>query len=259
MITDTHAHLYYPELISQIDETLYRAQDAGVERIIVPAVDLATSRTILELAEKYNMIYGALGIHPCEVKNNDHKTLDEIEKLLNHEKIVAIGETGLDYYWDTSNTESQKEFFKHQLLLSKEYNLPVIIHTRSSTEDAIAIVKENYDLNLKGQFHCFSGDSGQLSSVLEMENFYVSFCGNITYKNYKESEIILNCPENKILSETDSPFLPPVPYRGKRNEPSFITNTISKIAEIKSTDTEILKKNMYLNSKMLFPKMFKKE
>ncbi|MBS1552053.1 MAG: TatD family hydrolase, partial [Bacteroidetes bacterium] len=134
-----------------------------------------------------------------------------------------------------------------------------IIHTRSSTEDAIAIVKENYDLNLKGQFHCFSGDSGQLSSVLEMENFYVSFCGNITYKNYKESEIILNCPENKILSETDSPFLPPVPYRGKRNEPSFITNTISKIAEIKSTDTEILKKNMYLNSKMLFPKMFKKE
>ena len=252
MIIDTHAHLYSPELISEIKEILSRAKDAGIERIIVPAVDVTTSKTILNLSEKYDMIYCALGIHPCEVKNCDRKSLDEIEKLLGHEKVIAIGETGLDYYWDTSNIDSQKEFFIHQIRLAKAYRLPVIIHTRSSTEDAIKIIKENYDQNLSGQFHCFSGDNEQLNKVLELDNFYISFCGNITYKKFNDTDVILNCPESKLLSETDSPFLPPVPFRGKRNEPSYIVNTISKISEIKNIDTEKLKEKLYSNAKELF-------
>ena len=252
MIIDTHAHLYYPELISEIDEILSRAKDSGIERIIVPAVDLTTSETILKLSEKYDMIYCALGIHPCEVKNSDMKSLDEIEKLLGHEKVIAIGETGLDYYWDTSNIDNQKEFFLHQIRLAKAYRLPVIIHTRSSTEDAIKIIKDNYDQNLSGQFHCFSGDKYQLNKVMELDNFYISFCGNITYKKFNDTDIILSCPESKLLSETDSPFLPPVPYRGKRNEPSYIVNTISKISEIKNTDEERLREKLYSNATNLF-------
>lgn len=252
MIIDTHAHLYYPELISETEEILSRAKDAGIERIIVPAVDLKTSGIIINLSEKYDMIYCSLGIHPCEVKNSDMKSLDEIEKLLGHEKVVAIGETGLDYYWDTSNIDNQKEFFIHQIRLAKAYGLPVIIHTRSSTEDAIKLIIENYDQNLSGQFHCFSGDNEQLNKVTELDNFFISFCGNITYKKFSDTDIILNCPESKMLSETDSPFLPPVPYRGKRNEPSYIVNTISRISEIKNIDTEKLKEKLYLNAKELF-------
>lgn len=252
MIIDTHAHLYYPELISEIDEILSRAEDSGIEKIIVPAVDLTTSETILKLSEKYDMIYCALGIHPCEVKNSNMKSLDEIEKLLCHEKVVAIGETGLDYYWDTSDIQEQKEFFIHQIGLAKAFKLPVIIHTRSSTEDAIKIIKENYDQNLSGQFHCFSGDNEQLNKVIDLDNFYISFCGNITYKKFNDTDIILNCPQSKMLSETDSPFLPPVPYRGKRNEPSYIVNTISKISEIKNIDNEKLKEKLYSNAKNLF-------
>ena len=252
MIIDTHAHLYYPELLSDIKDVLSRAKDAGIEKIIVPAVDIQTSKDIVSLSEKYEMIYCALGIHPCEVKNNEIKSLDEIELLLNHEKVVAIGETGLDYYWDTSGTEKQKEFFTRQIGLAKAYKLPVIIHTRNSVEDAITIVKDNYDECLSGQFHCFSGSIEQLDKILELDNFYVSFCGNITYKNFGESDVILKCPVSRLLSETDSPFLTPVPHRGKKNEPSFIINTISKLSQMKDISLELLKEEMLTNAKKLY-------
>ena len=128
------------------------------------------------------------------------------------------------------------EFFRLQIELAKAYELPVIIHTRNSVDDAVRIIRENYSEKLKGQFHCFSGTKDQLSEVLNFESFYVSFCGNITYKNYSDIEIILDCPAERMLTETDSPFLPPVPFRGKKNEPSYIVHTIEKICMIKKTD-----------------------
>lgn len=236
MITDTHAHLYYPELLQNLDEILYRAEDKGIEKIIVPAVDLETSRQIISLSEKHDMIYCALGVHPCDAAKNDLNSIDEIEKLLSHEKAVAVGETGLDYYWDISSKDKQLEFFRLQIELAKAYELPVIIHTRNSVDDAVRIIRENHSEKLKGQFHCFSGTKDQLSEVLNFESFYVSFCGNITYKNYSDIEIILDCPAERMLTETDSPFLPPVPFRGKKNEPSYIVHTIEKICMIKKTD-----------------------
>lgn len=252
MITDTHAHIYYPEIISNIDEIILRAKDAGVERIIAPAVDLETSELILKLADKHEIIHAALGVHPCDAGKNELSVIEKIEKLLNHEKVVGIGETGLDYYWDTSNIDKQKSFFKLQIELAKSYGLPVIVHTRNSTDDAIEIVKQQYDNNLKGQFHCFSGSENNLEEILRLKNFFVSYCGNITYKNFNQKNIIEKTPVQLILSETDSPFLPPVPYRGKRNEPAFIVNTLLKISEIKNVNFEQLLKSINENVNLLF-------
>lgn len=252
MITDTHAHLYYPEIISGLDEILSRSKDIGIERIIVPAVDLATSQTILNLSEKYEMIYCALGVHPCDVNKNNFNVIDEIEKLISHEKVVAIGETGLDYYWDKSNIEKQKQFFRLQIELAKSYKLPVVIHTRDSVDDAISIIKEKYDEKLSGQFHCFSGNEVQLKEILSMQNIYVSYCGNITYKNFKGNETVKQTPEDRLLSETDSPFLPPVPYRGKSNEPSYIIQTLKKISEVKEVEYESLLVSLNKNINKLF-------
>jgi TatD DNase family protein len=252
LITDTHAHLYYPEIISNLDEILSRAKDAGIEKIIVPAVDTESSGKILEMSEKSEMIYCALGIHPCDVNKHELKAIDEIEKLLNKEKVVAIGETGLDYYWDKTNSGKQKEFFRLQIELAKTYKLPVVIHTRDSVDDAIEIIQKNYDTSLKGQFHCFSGNERQLNEILSLDNFYISFCGNITYKNYKELDVIKKTPLDKLLSETDSPFLPPVPYRGKQNEPSYIVYTLKKISELKEVGYENLLDSINENVTKLF-------
>ena len=256
MLTDTHAHLYYPEILDNIDEILDRAKDAGIERIIVPAVDLESSKKIIELSEKYDMIYSALGVHPGDVSKNDLSVLEEIEKMLSHEKVVAVGETGLDYYWDTSNIDLQKEFFKKQIELASAYNLPVVIHTRESTDDAISII-ESFSIkkdhqNIKCQFHCFSGNENELNRILDLKNFYISYCGNITYKNSAYSEIVKNTPSDKLLSETDSPFLPPVPYRGKKNEPSYMIHTLTKIAEFKSMELSDLIKIISENVLNLF-------
>ncbi|HMS64713.1 MAG TPA: TatD family hydrolase [Ignavibacteria bacterium] len=252
MITDTHAHLYYPEIATNLDEILSRAADAGITKIIVPAVDIETSLSALKLSEKYEMIYCALGIHPGEVNKNELICIDEIEKLISHEKVVAIGEIGLDYYWDISNIEKQKDFFSVQTELAKSYELPVIIHTRKSVDDAIEIIDKKHETSLKGQFHCFSGNLEQLNKILKLEGFFVSFCGNITYKNFTESNVVLKCPIERLLSETDTPFLPPVPYRGKKNEPSYILKTLEKISEIKNTDLSTDLKNIYTNSEKLF-------
>ena len=255
MIIDTHCHLYYPELINNIDDILSRAKDNGIEKIIIPAVDLDSSRTAIMLSEKYEMLYCALGVHPCDADKNEVNIIDEIEKLITHEKVTAVGETGLDYYWNKSGIEKQKTFFKLQIELAQTYNLPIIIHTRNSVEDAIYMISRYYTGNSGGQFHCFSGNKEQLKQVLEFEKFYVSFCGNITYKNFADENVVRICPEDKILSETDSPFLPPVPFRGKKNEPSYIINTLKKISEIKEINYENFTDIVYSNANHLFEKL----
>ncbi len=252
MITDTHAHLYYPEIMKKLDEIILRAQDKGVDRIIVPAVDIDSSRMVVDLANKYEIIYCAVGIHPCEVNNNTLDAVNEIEKLIQNEKVVAIGEIGLDYYWDASNSDQQKEFFSIQLELGRSYELPVIIHTRNSLSDAIKTVKDKYSENLRGQFHCFSGNLDELKEILLLKDFFISYCGNITYKNFAGLELIKNTPGDRLLSETDSPFLPPVPYRGKTNEPSFITHTLMKISEINQIDYGLLLNKIENNVTDLF-------
>ena len=255
MIIDTHAHLYYDNIATYLDEILQRAVDSGIERIIVPAVDLKTSKNIIQLSEKHDIIYCAVGFHPTDVQKASLSDIDELEKLTFHEKVVAIGETGLDYYWDKSSIDIQKEFFNMQIDLAKDKGLPIVIHTRDSTEDAIEMISNKYDNSLSGQFHCFGGTITDAEKVLEMNNFYISFCGNVTFKNFKELDVVEYIPSTRMLSETDSPFLTPVPNRGKENEPSNIVYTIKKIAEVKQMDEEELKKDLYQNAKNLFKKL----
>lgn len=255
MIIDTHAHLYYPNLKERIEEILENALNNGITKIIAPAIDLKTSEEILNIASRYDMIYAAVGFHPSDIPELTDKDFQSLEDLLKEDKVVAIGETGLDYYWDITYKDKQIDFFKRHLELSVKHNLPIIIHTRDSVKDAIKIIKES-KLKVNGQFHCFSGDESDLKEVLDMESYYVSFCGNITYKNFDALDLVRQSPLDKLLAETDSPFLTPVPHRGKKNEPSFVKHTIEKVAQLKNIPFETLVSQLELNTRNLYPKAF---
>ena len=255
MIIDTHAHLYYADIKDRIEEILENAVTNGITKIIAPAIDLKTSEEILGLASKYEMIYAAIGFHPSDIPDLTDKDFETLESLLKEEKVVAIGETGLDYYWDVTYKDKQIDFFKRHLELSAKYNLPVIIHTRDSVKDAIKIIKES-KLKVNGQFHCFSGDEKDLQDAIALETYCISYCGNITYKNFDALDLVRHTPVEKLLAETDSPFLTPVPHRGKKNEPAFVKHTIEKMAHLKGVGFEELVLQLEINTRALFPKAF---
>lgn len=256
MFIDTHAHLNHPEILSKIDEVLQRAQDSGVEKIIVPATTYRSSVEITELAQKHEMLYGAIGIHPTELRDFEDSHLAGIEELTKQNKIVAIGEIGLDYYWEPYDKELQMRVLKEQFGIAKRTGLPVIIHNRNSTSDLMALVTEEYEGGkLKGQFHSFSAGSLEAKKCVEM-GFCISFTGNISYKPNESTliayEIVKNTSIYNLLLETDAPYLPPVPYRGKQNEPSFIKHTAKKIAELKDMSIDELGKITSQNARSLF-------
>jgi len=253
---DTHAHLNYPEIKKNLPEILDRAHDAGIEYVIVPATDYNSSLEVAELTEKYEMLFGAVGMHPTELKDFKEEHLSEIEKLSGHDKIVAIGEIGLDYYWKPFDKELEQAVLIEQLKIAKRNNLPVILHNRESSDDLIRIVAEEYgNGKLKGQFHSFSGDMNMAEKCIGM-GFYVSFTGNITYKPNEKTlqmyETLKKFPLESLLLETDSPFLPPVPHRGKQNEPSYLQYTAEKIAELKGVSLGELEKITSKNARKLF-------
>lgn len=255
MIIDTHAHLYYPELSENINEIIDNALQSGIKKIIVPAIDIETTEKILKLTAIHDIIYAVIGFHPCDITKLSEKDFQTLENYLNEDKVVGIGETGLDYYWDKTYKDKQIDFFKRHLELSEKYDLPIVIHTRDSIKDAISIIADSSN-KCSGQFHCFSGDEKDLEDVLNLNTYFVSFCGNITYKNFESLDIVKNAPLEKLIAETDSPFLTPIPNRGKKNQPAFVVNTIKKIAEIKNIDLKILEDNLEANTRILFKKAF---
>lgn len=256
MYIDTHAHLNYNDLQPELDAILERARTAGVEKIIVPATDLKSSLEIIELIQKYDMLYGAVGIHPTELKDFSEDHLQKIEELCTERKIVAIGEIGLDYHWEPFDAELQKHVLRVQFQIAKTHNLPVIIHNRKSSDDLMKIVREEYDNGkLKGQFHSFSGNIAMAHECIE-KGFYISFTGNITYKPNEGTlhtyEIVKAAPITNILLETDTPYLAPMPHRGKKNEPAYVAFTALKIADLKSITVEELGQNTSQNAKVLY-------
>ena len=252
MLIDTHAHLFIDKIYSQIDDVIKRAEDAGIEKIICPAVDYQSSIKILEICSKYDIVYAAVGIHPGDCKEMDFSEMEKIASLTKVPKVVAIGETGLDYYWDKTYNEKQKEFFRLHIELAKETGLPIIIHQRNSIDDCIDIISTNIDDHLKGQFHCFEGNTYHIEKIKSFKTFFISYCGNITYKNYSDIGKVIATPIEMMLSETDSPYLPPVPYRGKSNEPSYIKHTIEKIAEVKGMELEEVMRILKENAERLY-------
>lgn len=232
MFIDTHSHLFYPNFNDDLDEVILRAEQNGVDYIIVPATDLETSKQTIALCEKYKIVYGAVGVHPHETKDWNNEQIFHIHQLAQHNKIVAIGEIGLDYYYDYSPPQKQIQAFRSQIELALELNLPVIIHNRDSDSDMMKIISEYCGKGLKAQFHCFNGSLQDAFELINM-NHFISFTGNITFKNRNDVRSVLEKINlDHILLETDSPFMTPAPFRGKRNEPAHVKYVAEKISDI---------------------------
>jgi TatD DNase family protein len=232
MFIDTHAHLFYPNFEGELDAIISVAKQNGVDYILVPATDLKSAEQVLELTKKYEMVYGAVGIHPHDTKNWNSSFISKVEKLAKNKKIVAIGEIGLDYYYDFSPKEKQMEAFKAQIELAIKLDLPAIIHNRDSDKDMMEMIRSYCGAGLKAQFHCYNGSLEDAMELVGM-NYMISFTGNITFKKADSlRKILQHIPPENLLLETDSPFMTPVPHRGKRNEPVYVKFVAEKIAEL---------------------------
>ena len=254
MWIDTHCHLDFKQFDSDREKVIQRAIKNKINRIISIGTDLKSSKKAIELAEKFAVIYAAVGIHPNDCSQIENKTFDQIKKLTEHNKVVAIGEIGLDYYRDFTPAKEQQRIFKIQLNLARLLKLPVIIHNRDAHDDMYNILIDEKAADIGGVLHSFTGDSHFLESILAF-NFYVSFTGFVTFKNSKSKELIEKVPLEKLLLETDSPFLTPVPFRGKRNEPAYIRYIAEKIAQIKKVSVQELAEITTENAKNLFNKI----
>lgn len=249
---DTHTHLEMPQFDGDREDVINRALDAGLSILINVGSDLKGSKIAVELAHKYDFIYAAVGIHPHEVKEVTAETYKEIRKLLADPKVIAVGEIGLDYYKDYSPGDIQQREFIRQIRLAKEFKKPVIIHSRDSKEDTLKILKEEGVSELKGIMHCFSGDEDMAERCIEM-GFYISFAGPVTYPNADRlRRVVKTIPTNRLLTETDCPYLAPQQVRGKRNEPAYVRHVAEKVAEIKGLSIEDIDRTVKLNVHNLF-------
>lgn len=238
MYIDTHAHLYDEKLLPQLPEILTSSRAAGVDAVIIPATDIATSETIVALCSEHPMLFGAVGVHPHDSKDWHPDMLNAIRTLAAHNKIVAIGEIGLDYFYDFSPKEKQKEAFIAQLQLAVELDLPVIIHNRESDDDMLEIVSSFCGKGLKAQFHCF-GSTPELAMKLVGMGHFISFTGNITFAKMEMiREVARVVPLEHIMIETDSPYMAPVPHRGKTNTPVLVPLVAHKLAEVRGISPE---------------------
>ena len=240
MLFDTHVHLNARQFKKDKEEVIERASEVGVNRMVVVGFNDETIPLAIEIAEQYDSIYAAVGWHPVDAIDYEDKHLDYLRSLSHHEKVVALGEMGLDYHWDTSPKDVQENVFRQQIQLAKEVNMPIIIHNREATEDVIRILQEENAAEVGGIMHCYSGTIEQIQPCLDM-NFYISLAGPVTFKNAKEvKKVAQHIPLNRLLIETDAPYLAPHPYRGTRNEPAFVTKVAEEIALLREMDYEEL-------------------
>jgi TatD DNase family protein len=243
MLIDTHAHLDSPKFDNDREEVIARALEAGIDTIVNIGFNRETIPSTMALAEKYPHIFAAVGWHPTDaVDMRLEEDLAWIERLCSHPKVVAIGEIGLDYYWDTSPKEIQHTVFREQIRLARKLNKPIVIHNRDAHEDVVRLLKEENAEEVGGIMHCFSGSWETAKKCLDM-NFYISFGGPVTFKNARvPKEVLERVPLDRILLETDAPYLAPHPYRGKRNESAYVRLVAEAAAEIKSITVEEIEK-----------------
>ena len=251
MLFDTHAHYDDEQFDTDRDEILSGLPARGVGLVVNPGITVETSRTAVELARRYPHVYAAVGIHPENCGDFSTAQLEEIRRLAGEEKVVAIGEIGLDYHWEENPPRQlQQQVFRLQLELARELDLPVIVHDRDAHADTLSIVKEFP--GLRGEFHCYSGSVEIARELLKM-GWYLGFDGPITYKNNKKApEVAAVTPLERMLIETDSPYLTPVPYRGKRNDSGYVHLVAEKLAEWKGVAPEEMERNTTDNGKQFF-------
>lgn len=252
MLFDTHAHLEDEKFDDDRAEVIENIKNAGIGFVVNPGCDVESSKKAVKLSEEYDFIYAAVGVHPHDTEDMTPGTLDEIEKLCSHKKVKAVGEIGLDYYYDFSAKEKQIYWFEEQMELAKKVKLPVIIHDRDAHRDTIDILKKKHVEEVGGVMHCFSGSVEMAEEALRL-GMYISVAGPVTFKNSARlPQVVLRVPNDRLLIETDSPYLTPEPMRGKRNDSSKIIYTAKKIAEIKNISMDELMEITTANARRFF-------
>lgn len=251
-LIDTHSHIYLPEFEPDRGEILERAEKEGIRKIFLPAVDSSTHESMLKLEEEHSSIcLSMMGLHPCSVKENYREELKIARDYLEKRAFKAVGEIGLDSYWDKTFAEQQYAVFHEQIEWALHFDIPIAIHSRNSTDECINVVAEHQKGKLKGVFHCFSGNTDQAQQVIDL-GFYLGIGGVVTFKNSGLDKAIGKINLEKILLETDAPYLAPVPFRGKRNEPSYLKYVVGKLAEIKNASIDEVAEITTENAEKLF-------
>ncbi len=236
MLIDSHCHIYDEKFSEDRDQVIQRAEENGIERIFMPNCDSTTIEAMVSCEDKYpGICISTMGLHPCYVKENFKEELAIVERWLSDRPFLAIGEIGLDFYWDKTFVKEQEIALRQQIEWALHYQVPIILHTRDSIDETISIVSEYIPKGLRGVFHCFSGNEEQAKIITEELNFFLGIGGVVTFKNSGVKDAIKKVSLDKIMLETDAPYLAPTPYRGKRNEPSYIKN----IAEFLATELDI--------------------
>ncbi|MDL4839077.1 TatD family hydrolase [Aquibacillus rhizosphaerae] len=252
MLFDTHVHLNVSQFDEDREEVMARANEAGVKFMVVVGFDHETIPKAIELAEANEFIYAAVGWHPVDAVDMTDKELKWLEQLAAHPKVVALGEMGLDYHWDKSPKEVQKDVFRKQIQLAKKVNMPIIIHNREATEDIIQILQEEKAEDVGGIMHCYNDSTAYVQACLDM-NFYISLGGPVTFKNATmPKEVAKEVPLDRLLIETDCPFLAPHPNRGKRNEPAYVKLVAEQIANLRNISIEEVSEATTNNALNLF-------
>lgn len=249
MLTDTHCHLFYKELKNDLDAIISRAIDMKVTRFICVGTNIEDSKECLSISENNDNIFASVGVHPHDAQNVLEGYIDEIYELMEYESMVAIGEMGLDYFRNISEPLIQEKVFREQVKVAQDLNRPIIFHNREADSDIIKVLSDYPDVI--GVAHCFSSNLETANALLEM-GYYISFSGNLTFKNSHLPEIAKEIPLERLLVETDSPYLSPEPHRGKKNEPSRVRFVAEKLAEIKKISFEDIAKHTHENASELF-------
>lgn len=252
-LVDTHTHLFAEEFYSDRTEVVHRAISSGIKKLFLPNIDSSSIQSMLDLEKLFpENCFAMMGLHPGSVKENYLEELKIAEDWFAKRKFYAVGEIGMDYHWDKTFVPQQKDAFAKQIDLAKKYNLPIVIHQRECFEDAFEIVKSKNDNKLKGIFHCFTGTIEEANKIISLGEFKLGIGGSVTYKNSKLAEVLRQIDLKHLVLETDSPYLTPVPHRGKRNESSFIIFVAQKIAEIKKITVDEVAKITTQNAEEIF-------
>lgn len=251
-LIDTHSHLYIKDFSDDIQQVMDRVAQEGVQKVYLPAIDSGELENLLMLEQRFpEKCMAMMGLHPCSVGETVEKELKLVEEWLGKRKFAAVGEIGLDYYWDKTHIDRQKSAFHQQIEWALHFDLPIVIHSRNATQDCIDIVQQHQKGKLKGIFHCFGDNEAMAKQIIDL-GFYLGIGGVITYKNSGLAQTLLNISLDHVVLETDSPYLSPVPFRGKRNESSYLKYIAAKLAEVKGVSLEEVASVTTRNAKEVF-------
>ena len=253
---DTHSHIYEPVFSADREEVIMRAKQAGVEYILLPNINAESIEQMLNMCRNYpDYCFPMMGLHPEDIEEDYKQVLANMKALLEEPEhpYLAIGEVGLDYYWDKTKVKEQEEVFRTQIEWSIEYHQPLMIHSRSAHRQLVTAISEYKNEGLSGVFHCFGGSKEEAQELLQFPNFMLGIGGVVTYKNSRLAETLTSVPLERIVLETDSPYLTPVPYRGKRNESAYVIEVLRKVAQIYNVSKEEAEAVTNNNAKRIFP------